>query len=159
MTAAHSPPRMLKFSIERYIGKIEKVAASGSERLGGVIAGIDIADDHAIVINSAAGAPTIPFDLAIDVGSASGYVVPTDYTDKVGGDTFNKGADRHGGVPVRQPGDRPADGVQDEHELLGRSRRRRHPDAQDCAGTRGADRPASRRRCRHRLRQPRTARP
>jgi len=79
-----------KFSIERYIGRFEKVAASGSERLAGIITSVDVIDDLTIVIKSAAGAPTIPFDLAIDVGSASAYVVPKTYIDKIGGDGFNK---------------------------------------------------------------------
>jgi peptide/nickel transport system substrate-binding protein len=79
-----------KFSLERYIGKFGKVAASGSDRLAGLITSIDIIDDYTIAIRSKNGAPTIPFDLTTDPGSASCYVVPKDYVEKVGADGFNK---------------------------------------------------------------------
>lgn len=79
-----------KFSLERYIGKFGKVAASGSDRLAGLITSIDIIDDYTIAIRSKSGAPTIPFDLTTDPGSASCYVVPKDYVEKVGADGFNK---------------------------------------------------------------------
>lgn len=79
-----------KFSLDRYMGKFGKVAASGSERLAGLVTSVDIVDDHTIAIHSRSGAPTIPFDLTIEPGAASAYVVPKDYVEKVGLDAFNR---------------------------------------------------------------------
>lgn len=79
-----------KFSLERYIGRFGPVSAPQSERLGKLITSIDTPDDHTIVIHSDQGTATIPYDLALEAGSASQYIVPKAYIEKVDNDEFNK---------------------------------------------------------------------
>lgn len=78
-----------QFSIERYIGEYGEVAAVGSERMAAAIDAVEIVDDYTIAIRSSGGAPTIPFDLSIEPGAASGYMVPKDYVEEVGDEEFN----------------------------------------------------------------------
>lgn len=81
----------VKFTIERYMGKFGAVAATGSQRIAGMVTSIDIIDDYTIAVRSEKGAPTLPFDLAAyDPGVALGYIVPSDYVQKVGEEAFNK---------------------------------------------------------------------
>jgi len=81
----------VKFTIERYMGKFGKVAATGSDRIASMVSSIDIIDDYTIAVRSEKGAPTLPFDLAAyDPGVALGYIVPSDYVQKVGAEAFNR---------------------------------------------------------------------
>lgn len=80
----------VKFSLDRYTGAFGTVSAPGSERLAGLISDIKVIDEDTLEITTPDGAPSLPFDMAPEAGSASAYVVPKAYVERVGDEEFNK---------------------------------------------------------------------
>ncbi len=81
----------VKFTLDRYAGRLGPVAATGSERIASMFSSVDIIDDYTVALRSEKGAPTAPFDLAsYEPGIAAGYIVPSDYIEKVGAEAFNR---------------------------------------------------------------------
>lgn len=75
----------VKFSLERYMAS----AGLGGARIREYVKSVDIVDDFTVAIRTDA-APTLPFDLGPDPGSAAGYVVPRHYVEEVGDEEFNR---------------------------------------------------------------------
>lgn len=79
----------VKFTIDRYTGRLGQVAATGSSRIARSISEVEVVDRLTVRIHTPNGSPTLLSDLSSDPGAAAGYVVPKAYVERVGNERFN----------------------------------------------------------------------